>query len=121
MSLHAGHCSNCDVEIFQFVAHGRTGERVMLYPKPDSVYARIRNGESLTPGVGYCATHVPPLGPDVLGLDSAAFRYAHWFTRAFGQHLRAWVADHLELPEHEQEAVMAQWAADCRAVEGVHA
>jgi len=118
MTIHAGHCSHCDAEIFRFVAHGRTGERVMLYPLPDSVYARVGR----MPGIGYCAQHVPTIGVDgVTALDSAGWRYAHWYSPKFGAHLRAWVADHLELPEHEQEAVMAQWAADCRATEGVHA
>ncbi len=118
MTLHAGHCTSCDAEIFRFVAHGRTGERVMLYPFPTSVYAQIGR----TPGVGYCAAHVPALGTEgVTALHAAGRRYAHWFTPAFGRHLRAWVADHLELPEHEQAAIMDQWLDDVRAVEGVHA
>jgi len=121
MTLHAGHCTTCDTPIWRTVTHGRTGQVEILYPRPDSVYARVRYGAGVTPGVGYCAQHVPPLGDDVVGLDTAANRYAFWFTPAFGAHLRAWLEDHCELAEHERSVVMDQWLDDCKAVEGVHA
>jgi hypothetical protein len=123
MALHAGHCSTCDAEIFRFIAHGRTGERIMLHPMPASVYARLRHPSGgVTPGVGFCVAHMPTVGTDgVVSLDTAGRRYAYWFTEAFGAHLRAWLQDHCELAEHALEAVMVQWDEDRKAVEGVHA
>lgn len=84
----------------------------MLYPLPTSVYARVRNGPGVSPGVGYCAQHVPPIGGDVVGLDAAGLRYAAWFTPAWGLHFASWLADHMELPEHERDALVAQWEKD---------
>ena len=120
MTLHAGHCTTCDDAIFRFAAHGRTGEPLMLYPDPTSVYAQRQVPGGVAPGIGYCAGHAPALGADVVALDAAGARYAYWFTPAFGQHLRAWLGDHAELPEHTVDALMDQWQADCRTVEGGH-
>lgn len=131
MSLHAGHCSDCDTPIWRTVTHGRTGVEDITYPMPSSVYARVQVGGATTPGIGYCPVHAPrigargptlPHGPStVVGVEAASMRHAFWFTAAFGQHLRAWLQDHCELPEHELEAVMAQWREDCKAVEAVNA
>ena len=71
------------------IAHGRTGETLLLYPRP------------LTPA------------------DRA--RYAHVFTPAFGQWLRAWLGDQAELPAEAIDRVMADWAADGQVAEGGHA
>ena len=122
MTLHAGHCTTCDTLIWRTVTHGRTGVTAITYPVPDSVYARVAHPSGgVTPGIGYCAAHAPIKGvDDVVDVETAGGRYASWYTPAFGGHLRAWLQDHCELPEHEVSRLMDQWMDDCKAVEGVH-
>jgi hypothetical protein len=121
VTLHAGHCTTCDAPIWRTVTHGRTGVEDLTYPQPTSVYARVRHpAGGVIPGVGYCPAHAPAPGGDVVAVETVQ-RYAHWYTPAWGEGFRAWLADHCELPEHEVARVMAVWQDDCRAVEGVHA
>ena len=133
MTITAGHCTACAAPIWRTVQHPKTGEIILLYPHPASVYARLSvpgHPDSTAPGIGYCAGCAPQVGEagpalsaptEVIALETAVGRYASWYTAQWGAHRRAWLEDHLHLPEAEREALMAQWAEDRRAVEHPHA
>ena len=122
MRLKAGHCTDCGTPIWRTVQHPRTDESMLLYPDPTSRYARVRVGERESPGIGYCAACCPTVGdwgPDlaagpsiVTAVDAAPRRYQAWFTPAWGAHFRAWLRDHLDLPEPAYDALVAQWEHD---------
>lgn len=114
MTLTAGQCTTCQAETWISVRHPMTGERILLFPRPDSVYARCQRPTGIAPGIGFCAAHAPSrgdvveLGP-VVYVDGAAERYRFWFSDRYGDFLRPWLVDELALPEHEADSVIAQW------------
>ncbi|HJQ66982.1 MAG TPA: hypothetical protein VJ816_11415 [Gemmatimonadales bacterium] len=125
MTIHAGHCIACDALIWRTATHGRTGETQITYPLSNSVYARVQiKPGTVSPGIPYCLACAPKIGevgpalpgaagPTVIaGLDSAAVRYHQRYTDAWGAYFRAWLTDHMELPEHERDGLVAQWDKD---------
>ena len=121
--MKAGHCTTCDTLIWRTATHRRTEQVEIIYPRPESVYARVTTSGGVTRGIGYCALHAPPPGITILGLgvveavETAPARYHRWYAPAFGTYLKAWLRDHMELLDHEVDALMAQWAADRQAAE----
>jgi len=117
--IQAGVCTRCGGPTWVSARHGKTGERILLFPLPESVYARIQRGDgSVTPGIGYCATCTPTpglpgpgevAGDPVAAVDPAPARYAYWYTRDYGTWLASWATDELHLTEPDKAALLAEW------------
>ena len=128
MTLHAGHCTQCGAPTWVAARHGKTGERFLLFPLPDSVYARIqRQPGSHTPGIGYCAAHAPAPGTPgpaevggdpVAALDPAPTRYAYWYSPDYGAWLTSWATDELHLTEPDKQALLAEWTRCAEVARG---
>lgn len=117
MTLSAGTCAVCQAEVWVGVRHPRTSARVLLYPRPDSVYARVRLLDGVMPGIAFCAEHAPAIADRwgdglVEALELAPDRYRRWYTDQFGTFLRAWLTDELHCDEGVMHAVLEQWASD---------
>ena len=136
----AGHCCDCGEVIWRTVEHPTLG-RTILWPDPSSVYAKVWSDIGVAVGIGYCADCCPNLGTDahpgirvesrvgkapvqrhacsvVIGHETAARRYAYWYTPGYGEWLRAWLAQECRLPEAEVAQKMDQWLADVKAARG---
>lgn len=112
------------------------GQPFLLWPLPESVYARVQTDSGSAPGITFCpdcapalgsyllvlaqpmaATGVPTgeaytVGGPVIGLDAALSRYADWYTDERGEFWRAWLKDALSLEPSEVNALMALWNSD---------
>src|SRR5262245_53763909 len=128
--IKAGYCTDCGVEVFRFVTHPITEQRIPLWPAPDSRYVIVRNAEkdTMTPGIAYCAACCPDPYTDVLASDSPAIhgqcvvgiedafeRHARWFTDRYGAWLRAWLTDELRM---DPDALVKLWEDDRRLANG---
>jgi hypothetical protein len=138
--VRAGYCAACEVPIWKIVAHPVTGAPILLWPRPDSVYAKLGTATGWAPGVGYCTACCPPVGAltslatwapvngvlvpvslgAVVGHETAGSRYRAWYSDHHGEFLRNWLRDgngegHF-FNEVEIEAVMAEWEQDRAAV-----
>ena len=133
--IKQGRCLHCDTPIWRSAPQPNTSEPLLLWPMPDSVYAGIRHTATvegktesghIAVGIGFCAAHAPSVGdlphaglrgeiPDaieVVEVETAKSRYAHWFSPGFGEWLRAHARDHLKMDGVAIDKLMAQWEAD---------
>lgn len=146
MPMRSGCCTACGAEVWKTVAHPKTGERILLWPRPSSRYATIEAADGSTVrGVAYCGTcgpepyDAPPPGitvsvwadgtrqaqipvalTHVTGYDRAMDRYAAWYSPAHGEFLQAWLRDHVNidiLGSGTLTKIMAEWNDDRRAQE----
>ena len=92
-----------------------------LWPRPDSVYARLETSTGYAPGIAFCEACAPAVGQPalagfgpVVGYEAAKARYSTWYSETRETFLRAWLRDALSWPEHEIEDLVADWQKDCR-------
>jgi hypothetical protein len=95
------------------------GTEFILWPQPDSLYARLETATGYAPGVAFCGACAPAVGEPaleglgpVIAYDTAHERYASWFTEAWGVFRRAWLRDALSLEPAQIDALMGQWESD---------
>lgn len=121
--LKAGTCTTCRGPIWRSVPHPISGEPMLLWPDPTSVYATYGMApDGLVPGIGYCKDCAPAVGdapPDFLVaevpsistvryVDTAGARYRDWYTDTRGVFMEAWLRE-----QHiDPGPVLAQWQAD---------
>lgn len=124
----AGRCIDCGALVWRSVRHPVEASTIILWPNPTTLYARVQCDVGTIVGICHCAdcrpvvgaschTDVQMLRPDatvVTGIDTAWDRYAYWFTKTYGEWLRAWLGDELHLDEPEKDALLAQWAEDAK-------
>lgn len=99
----------------------RAGQSFPLWPRPDSVYARLETSTGYAPGIAFCPTCAPSVGEQalegmgaVVGYEGAKDRYASWYSEARETFLRAWLQDALAWSAPEIEVLIADWQKDCR-------
>lgn len=126
--LRAGYCTACGTLCWRTAVaqkdHDGTkaGEVFLLWPKPDSCYAKVETETGYAPGVAYCARCAPPVGGvcaeqvlfqrPILGYEKALERYSAWYTPEKEEFYRAWLHDHLYLEPAAIETLMIQWHHD---------
>jgi hypothetical protein len=122
---NAGHCTACGRLIWRTATAARdrdgvrAGQLFLLWPLPESVYARLATDTGSAPGVAFCLSCIPRLGEralegfgPVMGLDTAHSRYSDWFSEGRDIFYRAWLSEVLSLEPLQIEVLMAQWAQD---------
>ena len=128
----AGYCAGCDTPTWRRLTHPVSGHRVLLWPKPDTIFAYLQALD--WPGVDsvwqdYCPACCPEVGAlparavveengiprasgACIGHRTAHDKYAFHFSDRYG----AWLATHLVdgygVSEGEARALLDQWARD---------
>ncbi len=129
--MKPGHCTTCETPIWRMGFDPGVQGDILLWPKPESVYACIRHegldsrGERshslIAVGIGYCPACAPsvgtvtrdvPGGIEVVELERAAVRYANWYTPRHGEWLRAHARDQLKMDDVAITKLMQQWEDD---------
>lgn len=140
--VEAGKCTGCREEIWRRAVHAKTGQSFLLYPDPESVYIVAETALGYAPGIGYCRKCAPLMGESmpegitvsatingsatvspttrVIDVVPASQRYGAWYEQTFGEWLRAWLKDHLELPEVAVDNTCALWQRDRERARPVH-
>lgn len=137
----AGTCTTCGAETWKTLRHPKTGQRLLLWPRPSSRYPIFATAEGHSvKGVGYCAACCPAVdapGPATLtasvwadghrtatlpirlgaveSIETAHQRYTYWFTPAHRDFLRIWLRDHVDLDTVRAgliEDTLTEWAID---------
>lgn len=126
-AVRAGHCTACGELIWRSAVAARddrrqgikAGDKHILWPRPDSVYAVLETATGTAPGIAYHAACAPPIGAiaiegfgPVLRYEGARDRYHAWFTTEWGEARRLWLHDALSLAPHQVNALMKQWHLD---------
>lgn len=125
-TLTAGQCADCNKPTWvstqlQKNAYGLpAGHNFLLWPKPDSLYARVDTPMGPGPGIGYCGACAPEIGQPCIAVqnyiinsyESAKSRYAHWYTEKFGDFLKTWLKDGVFHEPGEIDKIMAEWERD---------
>lgn len=126
----AGFCAGCDQPTWRMLTHPRHGARVLLWPKPETRFARIATPEG--PGADiyneYCPACCPAIGEtparviaevNAQPLATAECvgymeRHADLFTLRHGGWLWAHLADPdgYAVSDAERDTWMEQWAQD---------
>ena len=124
----AGRCIDCGTLVWRSTRHPVEASTIILWPDPTTLYAQVSCLVGTIVGICYCSECCPQVGapchadtmmlrPDattITGIDTAWDRYAYWFTRTYGEWLRAWLSDELHLDEPEKDTLLAQWEADAQ-------
>jgi hypothetical protein len=129
--MKAGRCALCDAPIWRTAHDPSLAADILLWPMPDSVYLGVRHAgtdsrgrptnSAIAVGIGSCFKCAPALGSptsiipnaiEVVEIEGAKARYAHWYTPGFGEWLRAHARDHLKMDGVAIGKLMAQWEAD---------
>lgn len=128
--LKAGHCSRCHKPVWRIAVAQReqtgqgirAGDPFLLWPMPDSLYARFPYLGGIAPGVAFCARCAPPPGapigagpvPEALVLDYeiARGRYAAWFAPGKRVFYAAWLKDALGYTDLEVNDFLKLWDED---------
>jgi hypothetical protein len=135
--IRQGRCLHCDTLIWRSAWQPNSPEPLLLWPMPDSVYAGIRHRSvdslgratvsAIAVGIGFCGPDAPRVGDvphpnlaadlpgaiEVVEVETAKERYAHWFTPGFGEWLRAHARDYLKMDGVAIDKLMEQWKGDC--------
>mgnify|MGYP001569191688 CR=1 FL=1 len=105
------------------------GQVILLWPAPDSLYARFWTPTGMTAGIAYCPLCCPEIGdlppPMTSGGEpieaggciehlTAHAAYGWWFEPAREVFYRAHLRDQIGYGEDEIEALMTQWQSDRR-------
>src|SRR5690349_8596990 len=93
MTIRAGHCTDCGVATWRFLAHPVSGETHPLWPLPSTRHINA---------VEYCAACQPEA-------EHLHRRLQRWKTEDHGVFLRAWVAEEFKT---DPAALLRQWEAD---------
>jgi hypothetical protein len=129
--MKPGHCAICDTPTWRMAFDPGAGGDILLWPKPESVYACVRHegldstgqrSRSLVAvGIPYCPGCAPKVGDlslavhgaiEVVELERAKTRYASWYTPKHGEWLRAHARDQLKMDDVAIEKLLKQWEAD---------
>ena len=128
--LRAGYCAACGTLCWRTATaqkdHDGTkaGEVFLLWPKPESVYAKVQTPTGYAPGIAYCPSCAPaigapfvgtvgiPEGSPVIGYETAHTRYTAWYDGTQEPFYRAWLHDHLYLEPFDVNRLMVQWDQD---------
>jgi hypothetical protein len=141
----AGRCARCELEVWRFVEHPKTGERIALWPRPSSLYPVFATEHGEVRGIAFCASCCPAVndrgptevmagmwdGPKrlatvpvsvghCLAVQTARERYDYWYSDTFGTWLRAWLKDELNVDLIKSgllEEIVAEWNIDRSAPE----
>ena len=127
----AGRCLECGTLVWRSVPHPTESlTTIVLWPDPSTRYVRVKVPAGEIVGLCYCANCCPAVGapchsdtqlirPDatvVVGVETAKERYAYWYTKTYGDWLKAWLSEELHLDEPECQRCVAQWDADSAQV-----
>jgi len=129
--MKPGHCVVCDTPTWRMAFDPGSNQEILLWPKPDSVYAGIRHegldshGERsqslIAAGISYCPSCAPAVGErsaavpgaiEVVELERARERYARWYTASYGDWLRAHARDQLRMDDVAITKLLKQWEDD---------
>lgn len=123
----AGHCTGCGQLIWRTATAARdngtiqAGQEFLLWPRPDSLYARLETSSGHAPGVAFCRSCAPETGESavegfgpVIRLERAHERYASWYAPERETFYRAWLQDALSLEPSQVNEIIAEWHADRR-------
>lgn len=126
LGIASGHCTACGKLIWRSATLQRgawglePGHRFILWPRPDSVYARVETPSGHAPGIAYCRDCAPPIGTPgpvkglgvIIGYDASYERYQNWFADERGAFWRTWLADAVFLEQAEIDRLLATWEQD---------
>lgn len=128
--IKAGMCTKCGTPVWRTAVaqkdHDGTkaGTVFLLWPMPQSVYARVQTPTGYAPGIAYCVTCAPPLGSafegtqgvppgsPIIGYETAHGRYAAWYAPEKAPFYQAWLHDHLMLEPTEIASLLTLWQHD---------
>lgn len=131
--LSRGHCTKCGTAVWRFAKAQRdiksqgvkAGTMYPLWPKPDSVYVRVKTPTGSAPGIAYCTTCVPAIGDpinvlcadfaydaEVIEIQTAADRYKNWYTPRKFTFYSAWLKDAMSYDEYTVKKIMKLWESD---------
>jgi hypothetical protein len=125
--VRSGHCSDCQRLVWRTAIAQRdtpdgtkAGEVFLLWPRPESLYAKVRTPEGFAPGIAYCPECAPQIGQPgpvfdgapVIGYETAYGRYTAWYADEKREFWQAWLHDHLSLTGSEVSAYLDQWEKD---------
>lgn len=124
--IRAGYCTGCGDKVWRFATLQRdawglaAGTEFLLWPKPDSLYAKVETPTGYAPGIAYCANCAPPAGAPgpildgapVVGYESALERYSDWYQPIRQPFYAAWLRDALFLEGVEIDRLLALWEKD---------
>ena len=128
--MKPGHCAVCDTPTWRMAFDPGAGD-ILLWPKPESVYACVRHEGLDSTGSAHArssrsafpiARGARPRSGDlslavhgaieVVELERAKTRYASWYTPKHGEWLRAHARDQLKMDDVAIEKLLKQWEAD---------
>ena len=142
--LRPGVCYSCQHLVWRVAIAARSiesqnitaGQPFLLWPLPESLYARLRTDSGSAPGITFCPDCAPEIGSylvvlvvpmnptgvpmrepytvsgPVIGLDSALSRYSDWYAPERESFWRSWLKDALSLESAEITALMVAWNED---------
>lgn len=132
--MRAGHCAGCGRALWRIAlaqkdspSQGIKAEQpFLLWPLPDSVYARVRTPEgNLAVGIAFCEPCAPAVGQPwggtspqlpadwpVHAYESALTRYTDWYHPNRRDFYAAWLSDALFYTADEIEVLLTQWDTD---------
>ena len=123
--IRAGYCTACGgalwrVGSLQRSAWGKqAGEQYLLWPKPDSLYAREETSSGWAPGLAYCRDCAPAIGSagpafggPILNFETAYDRYSDWYSAARFDFWPSWLKDGLFYDAPGIAGLMETWEKD---------
>ena len=100
----------------------QAGRTFILWPLPDSLYAKVKTDTGWAPGIAYCPDCAPEIGQPgpilegspIIGYEKALERYAKWFEPACRVFYSDWLAQAMGYGETDVNAFLELWDKDCR-------
>jgi hypothetical protein len=126
LGLRAGHCTACGECLWRSARLQKdawglpAGQVFLLWPRPDSVYAKVETPSGYAPGIAYCRPCAPRIGEPgpildgapVIGYEPALERYVDWWAPDRDAFYRAYLGDALFLDAVQIEELLKLWETD---------